>query len=352
MDRLPPLLILFSILCHLVYLQNFTASWPFISLTSARFLMSCCLVVADHFLWFFYFAERAQSAKKYSRTPRYRYGAKKDQGDIPPTFMDVAAFFAVCVWLVPLFLFLSLSANDNALPSFGGWSCGTLNSVLRAHHIHHSPDPGGDPSMVGTPAAESRNPIDLSTPGLGSAQYSSYPTTSGSNHGSLVKSVLNPLLGLLPRIKRKRREAEGLIAPRTPNRATPMASPIALAPGYSPWNGPDESASMSGATSAFADRVSGRHGNGLLTPPPPRRATTDTNLSPNKRQQAGPPSPLGHSPSRTSLSDDRPISRPGTPNGSSSSTALGVSLNGGASQRRPMASSGVDVVEAGRRKLD
>lgn len=32
------------------------------------------------------------------------------------TFMDIATFFGVCVWLVPLFLFLSLSANDNALP--------------------------------------------------------------------------------------------------------------------------------------------------------------------------------------------------------------------------------------------
>lgn len=32
-------------------------------------------------------------------------------------FMDVAAFFGICVWAAPLFLFLSLSANDNALPS-------------------------------------------------------------------------------------------------------------------------------------------------------------------------------------------------------------------------------------------
>lgn len=31
--------------------------------------------------------------------------------------MDIAAFFGICVWFVPLFLFLSLSANDNALPS-------------------------------------------------------------------------------------------------------------------------------------------------------------------------------------------------------------------------------------------
>jgi hypothetical protein len=118
-DHLPPLLIFFSILCHVVYLQNFTSSWPFISLTSARFLMSCCLVVADHFLWFFYFAEKAQSAKRYNRTPKYRYGQQREPVENVPTFMDVAAFFAVCVWLVPLFLFLSLSANDNALPSFG-----------------------------------------------------------------------------------------------------------------------------------------------------------------------------------------------------------------------------------------
>ena len=32
-------------------------------------------------------------------------------------FMEVAAFFGILVWSVPLFLFLSLSANDNALPS-------------------------------------------------------------------------------------------------------------------------------------------------------------------------------------------------------------------------------------------
>jgi hypothetical protein len=74
--------------------------------------------VADHFIWFFHFAAKAQEVKKY-RGPKYRYGAGSGKGGIDdgPTFMDVAAFFGVCVWFVPLFLFLSLSANDNALPS-------------------------------------------------------------------------------------------------------------------------------------------------------------------------------------------------------------------------------------------
>jgi type IV secretory pathway TrbD component len=33
--------------------------------------------------------------------------------------MDIAAFFGLCVWLVPFAYFISLSANDNALPTSG-----------------------------------------------------------------------------------------------------------------------------------------------------------------------------------------------------------------------------------------
>lgn len=120
-DHLPFTLIAFSLAAHAVYLTNFTPQWPFISLTSPRFLLSCVMVVADHFLWFFHFAEKAQEAKA-KRQPRYRYGAKATTTkglEDAPSFMDVAAFFAICVWLVPLFLFLSLSANDNVLPSQG-----------------------------------------------------------------------------------------------------------------------------------------------------------------------------------------------------------------------------------------
>lgn len=55
-----------------------------------------------------------QQAGKYNRGLRAGSGAS---GPAPPGFAEVATFFGICVWLVPLFLFLSLSANDNALPT-------------------------------------------------------------------------------------------------------------------------------------------------------------------------------------------------------------------------------------------
>ncbi|KAI9362720.1 transmembrane adaptor Erv26-domain-containing protein [Pilaira anomala] len=91
-DRLPFFYLAFSVGCHLVYSLNLQ-TFPFISLTSVPFIGSCILVFANHFLWFRYF------------TTHYR------------PFMDIAAFFGLCVWLVPFAYFISLSANDNALPT-------------------------------------------------------------------------------------------------------------------------------------------------------------------------------------------------------------------------------------------
>lgn len=111
-DALPLHLIAFSIACHVVYLQNFTSSWPLVSLTSIGFLASCVLVITDHFVWFFHFAKITQDARHKARNP-YRGPAASEK---VPGFADIATFFGLCVWLAPLFLFLSLSANDNTLP--------------------------------------------------------------------------------------------------------------------------------------------------------------------------------------------------------------------------------------------
>ncbi|KIM91135.1 hypothetical protein PILCRDRAFT_48207, partial [Piloderma croceum F 1598] len=113
-DSLPLPHTLFSILCHIIYLQNFSSRWPFISLNSPSFIASCILVVADHFLWFFYFARVSQEAR-HSSVHRKVGASGGQEGQLG--FADIATFFGVCVWLAPLFLFLSLSAGDHALPT-------------------------------------------------------------------------------------------------------------------------------------------------------------------------------------------------------------------------------------------
>ena len=63
-------------------------------------------------MWFFYFARRTHEARQAAHKA-YRGGPVVKS----PTFGDMATFFGLCVWLTPLFLFLSLSANDNTLPT-------------------------------------------------------------------------------------------------------------------------------------------------------------------------------------------------------------------------------------------
>ena len=131
-DRFPIWPIVFSIVCHLVYLvsrlllssprvssprvgparahssscpsvvflpqQNFSKTWPVISLTAPTFLASCVLVLADHFVWFWHFSTKAAEARAHRRpvggSPYTRPShAQTMKGDAAPAFMDVASFF-------------------------------------------------------------------------------------------------------------------------------------------------------------------------------------------------------------------------------------------------------------------
>ena len=56
---------------------------------------SIALVLADHFVWFFWFASVYHSLG------------------------EVASFFGICVWIVPFLFFISLSANEFTLPLSG-----------------------------------------------------------------------------------------------------------------------------------------------------------------------------------------------------------------------------------------
>ncbi|XP_072022875.1 protein TEX261-like [Amphiura filiformis] len=68
-------------------------NFPFIELMSPIFILSCVLVFINHYLAFRYFA------------------------DVWHPFSEVLAFFTICLWLVPFAFFVSLSANDNVLPT-------------------------------------------------------------------------------------------------------------------------------------------------------------------------------------------------------------------------------------------
>ena len=74
---------------HLLLLQNF----PFFTLTSPSFLLAAALVISNHYLAFQFFGQNYYP------------------------FSEVMAYFTLCLWLVPFAFFVSLSANENVLPT-------------------------------------------------------------------------------------------------------------------------------------------------------------------------------------------------------------------------------------------
>lgn len=132
-DRLPFLLSTLSIASHVVYLQNLRR-FPIVKLTDPVFILSCVLVLLNHYLWFRHFSHPPRQASDM----RYNY---YDQ--VPtPTFTEIASFFGMNVWLVPFALFVSLSAGENVLPSMGSeYATGQGSSFIT---------PGREPTMGGS----------------------------------------------------------------------------------------------------------------------------------------------------------------------------------------------------------
>jgi len=131
-DKFPFFLTAFSILAHIIYSTNLR-KFPFISLSSPSFIVSCStlplfspvadspsfalvFVLLDHYFFFRHFSDlppprQAIHHSRFSTTPR-------PEIDVP-TFVQVASFFGICVWLVPFGLFVSLSAGELVLPTIG-----------------------------------------------------------------------------------------------------------------------------------------------------------------------------------------------------------------------------------------
>lgn len=68
-------------------------SFPFVRISSPEFISAVILVIVNHFFAFRFFA------KNYY------------------PLAEVLAFFTLCLWIVPFALFVSLSANDQVLPT-------------------------------------------------------------------------------------------------------------------------------------------------------------------------------------------------------------------------------------------
>ncbi|GJN66208.1 transmembrane adaptor Erv26 [Purpureocillium lilacinum] len=100
---------LLGVVAHVVYLGNMRR-FPFVRLSDPLFLLSCVLVLLDHWVWFRHFS--------HSQTRAYQRSSYYDTVDVP-SFTMIASYFGLCVWLVPFALFVSLSAGDNVLPTMG-----------------------------------------------------------------------------------------------------------------------------------------------------------------------------------------------------------------------------------------
>ncbi|KAI2619296.1 transmembrane adaptor Erv26 [Hypoxylon sp. NC1633] len=109
-DGFPFSLTLMGITSHAVYLGNMRR-FPFVRLTDPLFIISCILVLVNHYFWFQHFSEMQH--KSYARM-----SSMYDQPDVP-NFTEIASYFGLCVWLIPFALFVSLSASDNVLPTMG-----------------------------------------------------------------------------------------------------------------------------------------------------------------------------------------------------------------------------------------
>jgi hypothetical protein len=71
----------------------------------------------DHFIFFRHFS--SISAPRSNSHNRFSINHTSSSEIDIPSFGQIAAFFGICVWLVPFGLFVSLSAGELVLPTIG-----------------------------------------------------------------------------------------------------------------------------------------------------------------------------------------------------------------------------------------
>jgi len=119
-DQFPWHLTALGIASHLCYMSNLR-HFPIVKLSDPLFILSCCLVLVNHWVWFRWFSSPSAFASPAAKMGmgRDRYSYNSGYGYNQPSFTEIASYFGICVWLVPFALFVSLSAGENVLPSMG-----------------------------------------------------------------------------------------------------------------------------------------------------------------------------------------------------------------------------------------
>ncbi|MCJ1306494.1 erv26 super protein [Agyrium rufum] len=180
-DRFPLWPSLLSIVSHGIYLQNLRR-FPLVQLSDHFFILSCLLVLVNHWVWFTHFSTPPSLPPTHSSL----YASAASQS--LPTFTEIASFFGLCVWLVPFALFVSLSASDNVLPSaefespFSPSNTSFPQDGLRAGGISSSTGGGG--GGMSSSMAAMLTPSRGSFP-IGSMARSPRGSPSGLRNGSL-----------------------------------------------------------------------------------------------------------------------------------------------------------------------
>jgi len=92
-EDIPTKLIVCGLLAQVAHLA-LLSSFPLFSVSSPAFVMAVVMVLINHYFAFSHFGENYYP------------------------FSEVMAYFTICMWLVPFAFFVSLSANENVLPTF------------------------------------------------------------------------------------------------------------------------------------------------------------------------------------------------------------------------------------------
>lgn len=109
-DGLPLFKIAVSLGTNYLYLLTMR-SFPVLDTRNPAVIGGLIGTIVTHFMWFSYFNNNDLPPYSiYNRIPTYK-------GETLPPFGQIVSFFGLLVWTVPLLLFLSLSANDQVLPT-------------------------------------------------------------------------------------------------------------------------------------------------------------------------------------------------------------------------------------------